>query len=272
MVCSKCEQDIELMPRRKVCRKCYNAEKVAQRKKQNLPDREGECTKCFQVKTLLKGKRWCKDCKNEYEKNRRAKNREAINKKEREYYQKKKDNLKEFVVDITKSKICGQCKKEKTLDLFYVAKTQGRIRAECKECSKKAKRENYYKNREARIKQQNEYKKNKRKTDTSFKLERNMRCRLYHAIRSQKADKANRTFKLVGCKLAFLKGYLQAKFTEGMTWENYGHGWHVDHIKPCCSFDLTKEEEQRKCFHYSNLQPLWAEENLKKGGKYIKSL
>ena len=143
MVCSKCDQDNELMPRRKVCRKCYNADKVAQRKKQNLQEREGECTKCFQVKTLLKGKRWCKDCKNEYEKNRRAKNLEARNKKEREYYQKKKENLKEFVVDITKSKICGQCKKEKTLDLFYVAKTQGRIRAECKECSKKAKRKNY---------------------------------------------------------------------------------------------------------------------------------
>ena len=66
---------------------------------------------------------------------------------------------------------------------------------------------------------------------------------------------ANRTFKLVGCKLAFLKGDLEAKFTEGMTWENHGE-WHIDHIKPCCSFDLTKEEEQIKCFHYSNLQPL----------------
>ena len=267
MVCIKCEKDIELMPRRKVCRKCYNAEKVEQRKKRNLPEREGECTKCFQVKTLLKGKRWCKDCKNEYERNRRAKNREACNKKEREYYQKKKENLKEFVVDITKSKICGKCKKEKTLDLFYVAKTQGRIRSECKECTLKAKKENYYKNREARNKQTTQYQKNKIKTHPSFRLERNMRSRLYHALRSQKADKSNRTFKLVGCKLDFLKGYLQAKFTEGMTWGNYG-AWHVDHIQPCCSFDLTDEEEQKKCFHYTNLQPLWAIDNLKKGGKF----
>jgi hypothetical protein len=268
MVCSKCDKDNELMSRRKVCRKCYNAQKVEQRKKQNIPEREGECTKCFQVKTLLKGKRWCKDCKNEYEKNRRSKNLEAHNKREREYYQKKKENLKEFVVDITKSKICGQCKKEKTLDMFYVAKTQGRIRSECKECSLKAKKENYYKNREARIKQTTQYQNNKRKTDPLFRLEKNMRSRLYHALRSQKADKTNRTFKLVGCTIQFLKGYLQSKFTEGMTWEKYGQGFHIDHIKPCCSFDLTKEEEQKKCFHYTNLQPLWAEDNMKKGGKY----
>ena len=51
-----------------------------------------------------------------------------------------------------------------------------------------------------------------------------------------------------------------------MTWENHGK-WHVDHIKPCCTFDFSKEEEQKKCFHYTNLQPLWAEENLVKAGK-----
>jgi len=52
-----------------------------------------------------------------------------------------------------------------------------------------------------------------------------------------------------------------------MNWENQGE-WHVDHIRPICSFDMTIEEEQIKCFHYSNLQPLWAEDNLKKGGSY----
>jgi len=61
----------------------------------------------------------------------------------------------------------------------------------------------------------------------------------------------------------------------GMTWDNHGTGkngkgmkeWHIDHIIPCCKFNLSKDEEQRKCFHYSNLQPLWASDNMKKGGK-----
>ena len=72
--------------------------------------------------------------------------------------------------------------------------------------------------------------------------------------------------KLVGCTPNFLKGYLEAKFTDGMSWDNYGD-WHVDHIKPCSSFDLTKDEEQRECFHYKNLQPLWGPDNLAKGSK-----
>jgi hypothetical protein len=55
-----------------------------------------------------------------------------------------------------------------------------------------------------------------------------------------------------------------------MTWENWAlDGWHIDHIRPCCSFDLTDPEQQKKCFHYSNLQPLWAEENWSKGGKWV---
>ena len=67
-----------------------------------------------------------------------------------------------------------------------------------------------------------------------------------------------------------LKYYLEGKFQSGMTWENHGfRGWHIDHILPCSSFDFTKIEEQKKCFHYTNLQPLWAHENLTKAEKII---
>ena len=62
-------------------------------------------------------------------------------------------------------------------------------------------------------------------------------------------------------------GYLEAKFTEGMTWENHGL-WHIDHIKPCSSFNLLIEDEHHKCFHYSNLQPLWAKDNLSKSANF----
>lgn len=72
--------------------------------------------------------------------------------------------------------------------------------------------------------------------------------------------------ELTGCELNVLKEFLESKFKQGMSWENHGE-WHIDHIKPCCKFDLEDEEEQKKCFHYTNLQPLWAKENLSKGGK-----
>ena len=73
---------------------------------------------------------------------------------------------------------------------------------------------------------------------------------------------------IIGCTLEQLKKHLENQFTAGMTWKNYGrNGWHIDHIKPCTSFDLTDPKQQRKCFHYSNLQPLWAAENISKGNR-----
>ena len=65
-----------------------------------------------------------------------------------------------------------------------------------------------------------------------------------------------------------LKIHLQEKWLPGMSWENYGYyGWHIDHIIPCSKFDLSKLEEQKKCFHFTNLQPLWAADNIKKSNK-----
>jgi len=69
---------------------------------------------------------------------------------------------------------------------------------------------------------------------------------------------------LIGCTPLELKTHLERKFTEGMSWDNYGK-WHIDHIIPCAAFDLTDPVQQRQCFHYSNLQPMWATANFKKG-------
>ena len=72
--------------------------------------------------------------------------------------------------------------------------------------------------------------------------------------------------KLFGCSGRELKAHIQNQFAKGMNWQNYGT-WHVDHIKPVKKFDLRIEKERQKCFHYSNLQPLWAKENMRKGAK-----
>ena len=199
-----------------------------------------------------------------------------IEKEEQEYnsfYKEENETVELVYIYINKENKIYYVKKDmavlenKTLDKYFMAKCKGTIRAACKECLSKDRKEYYQVNKKQIIKQTSDYKVARCKVDPVFKLERNLRSRLYHALKNQKADKKYRTKQLTGCELSFLKGYLEANFTEGMTWENHG-SWHIDHIKPCCSFDLTQEEEQKKCFHYTNLQPLWANDNLSKGGKY----
>jgi hypothetical protein len=110
------------------------------------------------------------------------------------------------------------------------------------------------------------YQNNKYKTDINYKIKVTLRNRFYKLIKGK--HKKNSVLKLLGCSIDELKIYLEKKFIDGMSWTNHGK-WHIDHIKPCCSFDLTKISEQKKCFHYTNLQPLWAKDNIIKNAKFI---
>lgn len=77
--------------------------------------------------------------------------------------------------------------------------------------------------------------------------------------------------KLIGCSVSELKLYLESLFKENMTWNNWGKGegkWHVDHIIPCAYFELSDPEQQKLCFHYTNLQPLWEKDNVSKKSLY----
>jgi len=109
----------------------------------------------------------------------------------------------------------------------------------------------------------NKYKRNKRLTDINYKLRTSLRSRLNAALKHE--YKYGSAVKDLGCAIHELKEYLESMFQEGMTWENYGRtGWHIDHIIPLCRFDLTDYEQLKKACHYTNLQPLWASENLSK--------
>ncbi|MCC5957699.1 MAG: hypothetical protein JJU07_16485 [Natronohydrobacter sp.] len=101
--------------------------------------------------------------------------------------------------------------------------------------------------------------------DVPFKLAVVFRTRLRHALCG--LAKSDTTLTLVGCSTKELIQYLEAQFQPGMTWANYGE-WHVDHIRPVASFDLSDSRQQRACFHFTNLQPLWAEDNFSKGARY----
>tara|TARA_Y100000389_G_scaffold62718_2_gene58832 strand:- start:11826 stop:13094 length:1269 start_codon:yes stop_codon:yes gene_type:complete len=104
------------------------------------------------------------------------------------------------------------------------------------------------------------------KTDPQFKLRMNLSSRLGMALKGKL--KSASTMALLGCSYTHAKEHLEKQFQPGMTWENHGT-WHIDHMMPCASFDLSCPEQQRRCFHYTNLQPMWGKENMSKSDKII---
>jgi hypothetical protein len=200
-------------------------------------------------------------------------------------------------------KICSKCKEEKEVCEFYKnTKNPSKYRGQCKKCMN-TNSSTYYINNVEKISEKNkkfrtenpEINKEKCKTfreknPENFKkwLEKNKEHRkdyinnynldpknkLKNSLRSRVNELMNkkynnpRTLNLVGCNYEFLMSYIESKFTKNMSWDNYGYyGWHLDHIIPL-STEKT-EKEIYNLYHYTNLQPLWAEDNLKKSNKIL---
>jgi hypothetical protein len=101
----------------------------------------------------------------------------------------------------------------------------------------------------------------KNRNNPLFKIKRNLRRRINHVVKGHR--KSERTEELIGCSFKEFINHIERQFKVGMSWDNYGiTGWHIDHIIPCYKFDLSKPEQQKECFHFSNQRPLWAQENL----------
>lgn len=123
-------------------------------------------------------------------------------------------------------------------------------------------------NRERHNNNYNSWSKKKYDTDLNFKLTKILRSRLTSALKGE--QKAATTMELIGCTTEELWLHIESKFEPGMTRENNGNGegfWHLDHKIACANFDLSDPEQQKICFHYTNLQPLWCKDNLEKGAK-----
>ena len=195
---------------------------------------------------------------------------------------------------------CGKKLEKNTSNFRYKSKKKGILtfRSVCRPCERKlysefiktphgkkikAKRDKRYKSSpKGRAADKRYYDKNqpvlmkksvarralKRKIDPHTKIRDNLSLRMRLALKEQNLTKRNTTADLVGCSIPFLKEYLEKKFKKGMTWKNQGRfGWHIDHIVPCSKFDLSDPDQQKKCFNYKNLQPLWAKENILKSNK-----
>ena len=180
----------------------------------------------------------------------------------------KNDSQKNHLNDTTIKK-CSKCGIVKAVTEFYTFKKKnGKIatRGDCKECcikNKKAKQ--YYKN-PINKQRRNIRHLNRRENDIQYKISISLRSRLWSALKGN--YKNGSAVKDLGCSIDELKIYLESKFTNGMNWDNYGE-WHIDHKRPLASFDLTDRQQLLEACHYTNLQPLWAEDNLSKSDKIL---
>lgn len=247
------------------------------------------------------------DARREYKRQHYLKNKERYNEAGRQRYREVNpiETLPEGM------KRCGKCGMAKPISAFgKSARLKDGLRCSCNECRRQeylANREHnikrsrrYYRDNKETVLQKNKeykerrvdwyrdynqeyYKENKEdikkgvkerhykrlKEDIGYRLLQRCRTRIYQALKGQ--IKSKRTRKLIGCSVEKLKQHLESQFQEGMSWDNYGE-WHVDHIRPCAMFDFTRAEDQLECFHYTNLQPLWAEDNQRKSDKYEEAL
>lgn len=194
-----------------------------------------KCTKCLTTKPLT-----------EFYTEKRAKDgkksscKECFNKATKKYADKNKDKIKKY-------------------NETYYTKNKEKL--------KTYRMDRYYDNRDAEIARHKQYIRDRRINDPEFRLLSNLRSGLYKSLKG--LTKSNTSMQYVGCDIETLRKHIELQFTKGMNWENYGK-WHLDHIKPLASFNFTgdnKESQLRDAWHFTNLQPLWAKDNIMKGSK-----
>ena len=255
-----------------------NNEKSRQKRKDNP-----EKAKAYYEDNKEASKKYYDDNKeaiNKYGKQWYEKNKEEINRKRKETW--RAEHPKEEIPEGMKK--CSTCKslKPATNKCFSLSKkNKDGFNHRCKQCRReaeywidvekaKSKQKVYYEENKEKINvQTTNYTRRKYKEDLNFRLLNICRSRVTLALKGK--VKSKNTLELIGGSAENLKKHLESQFTEGMTWDNHGK-WHIDHIKPCAVFDFTVKGQQHECFHYTNLQPLWAEENMRKSAKYEESV
>jgi hypothetical protein len=273
--CSKCNNELHkdkfykrnkgLLNRTSSCIDCSRVDN------RNRPTEDGKlkCFRCEEVKNIscyIKNNNnkngvigICKQCK-------------AIERKQQSE-SKDWDEIRKLITH----KKCCTCKEELEVSLFSKRKSSDGYKAQCKSCASEYSKEYREKNKyillEKRSKRKNSRTLHKKRPLTPYqKMIRNLRTRVIIAVKNQFTEKSKKTIELLGCDWSMLKDHLERQFVENMVWDNYGSremnyvklSWHIDHIIPCEMFDLSDPEQQRQCFHYTNLQPLWWYDNISK--------
>lgn len=230
----------------KKCTKCFKEKSL-----ELFYNNRSECKECFKAKRNESYKR-NPDVQKERSKKRRIEKNQEVNQYLKEWRLNNKDKQKKYNEDRWNNKR-DEC----------VARNKKYWNENKEEYSKKNK--DYYKNNKEKISKKNsEYERKRSKEDELYRLTKIYRTRTKIAFKQKGFNKPTKTTDLIGCSPIEFKNYLESRFTEGMTWENRGlKGWHLDHIIPLSS--AKNEEELRRLCHYTNIQPLWWDDNLRKG-------
>jgi hypothetical protein len=271
-----------------------------------------KCNVEYDISFYETGRNTCKSCRNLQTKKRREENIKLINyndltttkkcchcnlelnitsfnvcktsksgysSKCKECYSKTRCKTKKNIIPDSniKFKICIRCKTNKEISNFETtSKTNDNYFSYCKECTP----EKTWTKEKQRISEKKYVTKNIDKIREKWKrqgkkINRRVRDSLNHriseALLTQNLTKRNTTFNYVGCSRDELKKWFEHIFEEGMSWDNYGE-WHIDHVIPCSSFDLSKEDDIIKCFSWKNLRPCWSKDNIMKGNKIINNI
>tara|TARA_R110002126_G_scaffold62700_5_gene161285 strand:+ start:4398 stop:5198 length:801 start_codon:yes stop_codon:yes gene_type:complete len=248
-----------------------------------IEKKESEFSKAKANKDGLRGN--CKSCVKEESKKYRKANEKKIKQFKKEWYQQNKDKILE-----NKKKYCVKNKEQiKEYGKLYYLENKNFIREKNKEYRKKNKEyhteygKQYYENNKQKLKEyrennqerikyfrenykerKNKLRRDKRKVDPLYKMKDNLRARTRSAFKNKRYYKTSKTQEMLGVDWEVCKAHIERQFTKDMNWSNYGE-WHIDHIIPLAS--ASTEEELKKLCHYSNLQPLWAFDNLIKSAK-----
>ena len=226
----------------------------------------------IKAREYRKNKVGYKEKAREYGKKYRLENKLRIQEVQKKWCQKNKLHLKEYREN-NKDII-----KEKWRTWYYEKGGAEAQRIYCRykmtpETKEKIslRKKRYYKiNKEKMNERRKNWDRERRSTNPVHVLKGNIKNYLNHVLRKEKIAKEERTRGYVGCSFEKLRNHIEKQFKPGMSWENRAE-WHIDHITPVSyfvkNFDFTDIKIQKKCFHYTNLQPLWAYENLRKGSK-----
>lgn len=280
----------------KVCDKCNKSQSLVYFDK-NTTGYRATCKKCRyertkelreerktfnQNKLSFKKNKKCVECdktKPVSEFNRLSTNKDGLCSYCKVCYKKKRITINapkqnEIVLQIKK---CNTCLIEKPIaDFKQTQKSNDGYFHKCKSCWKptewnkekqKASEKKYVQNNPEKMKA----KWKRAACNINRRIRDSLNGRITDALKAQRLNKSNKTFEYVGCSKDDLKRWFEYLFIDDMNWDNYGN-WHIDHVIPCSSFDLSSDDELKRCFNWKNLRPCWSSENLEKSSKIIPEL